>query len=386
MVFHDVFPAASPNYTTWGWSTGGDPDAGTVRSSPDGVLLDGTYGGLAYAFRNSPEFGDFSARVRFTPLPGDGTVADAFVFLLRYHDPTFPTQSTCCSIPSASSGIYLTFNVGRGIVTLHDVRDHTFTLVYSGAASVTLGQPHVVDMSYVGSDLGVAMDGTPVFLFTTGPKVPGLFGLEVYRMDMVVDVVEFNVADQVFMDDLPSALDEYAVGGWSSAGDPSAGTAVAIRGGLYLDGTPSALAFALRNSPTVANLVLSIDLLAVVRDGTEADAFVLLLRWKDGTFPPCCEIPSASSGIYLTFNVGRGLLVAFAADSHAFVELGSVPLAFSLGEPHIIDVYYVGGRLVVAVDGVTTLGMRTPREPEGQVGFEVYRMDLLVSSMDVATA
>ncbi len=190
-----------------------------------------------------------------------------------------------------------------------------------------------------------------------------------------------TAAPTVTLDTFPAALANYAVDGWTAQGYGVDGTLTTTADAVDLHGLDNSLVFALRNSPQVTNFALELNFTLVGRDYTEADAFVFMLRWNQGTFPTCCAIPSAASGIYLSFNIGRNQLQVFESSNYAYTFLGFTGTSVSLGQPHHVIIGFTANTLLVFLDGTRVLGFHTPSLPAGQVGFEVYRVDMTVASL-----
>lgn len=184
-------PPQLANYSYGGWSAYGDPTAGTVSVAPDGssILMHATYNAEAWLVRNPPELGNFDMRVRMTLTNRDYVDAEHLWFLLRWHDPTYPTY--CCDSPHAASGLWLDFNVGRGQVRVFDERNYTtvFSTANNTPLNVSYDEPHEFRMVYLDDTLSVFLDSNPILTMKTTALPPGQVGIIAYRFDSLVSQV-----------------------------------------------------------------------------------------------------------------------------------------------------------------------------------------------------
>jgi len=156
--------------------------------------------------------------------------------------------------------------------------------------------------------------------------------------------------------------------------------------GVILDGTYNALTYAIRQSPEVTDVNLTIDFVVLSRDMTEADQFSLLLAWKNSTYPgqsscPPCSSPTPQSGIVVNFNVGRGSVRVSDVANSVGTEVAQAPSALSVGGAHEARVEYSHGTLSVYLDAVQELVVPNLQKPAGVIGFMAYRVDVAVDSV-----
>jgi hypothetical protein len=124
------------------------------------------------------------------------------------------------------------------------------------------------------------------------------------------------------------------------------------------------------------------------RDNTDADYFELMMLYHapatpsgglcTSSGPTMCSYVTPESGISVTYHVGTNeLWIGFSGVLQRRVPLPAV----SLGRPHEARASYSTGNLTVYLDSVQVLSMKTPRIQPGQIGFDVYRMDMIVNTL-----
>ena len=196
-----------------------------------------------------------------------------------------------------------------------------------------------------------------------------------------------------FADDFPAALSNYAYGGWQGPfGDGTAGRLfpTADGTGIYMDATYNGYVWALRSSPEFSDADMTVRFVLPTRDNTEADWFGLWMLAHNPITPPggnCvsnCPFVVPESGLWLQFRVGFNQLVVTRYAGGVSVSSTTVPLPLvALNQPHDARAVYQGGTLIVTLDGVELLNWPAPNVPAGQVGFEVYRTDMIVDATTI---
>jgi len=194
----DDFPSALPNYRTGGWQGPyNDGTGGSVTPTNDnrGIYMDATYNGFAYAFRQALEFSDFDLAMEFVIPTRDYTPADGLVLFLRWHNTTYPDQSTCpdCAFPSADSGFLVSFHLGEGRVFVMDasgieLATRPFLLSIGGL-------PHEARVNMSHGVAAVYVHGAKVIEAAVPDSAAGPIGIQAYRVDVIVDVVRINVGE-----------------------------------------------------------------------------------------------------------------------------------------------------------------------------------------------
>lgn len=192
-----------------------------------------------------------------------------------------------------------------------------------------------------------------------------------------------------YVDDFPRALSGYVTGGWQGPfGDGTGGT-IAPTGdgmGIFLDGTVNALAYAIRRSPEITDVNLTVEFAILSRDMTEADQFSLLLAWKNSSYPgqsscPPCLGPTPLSGIVVNFNLGRGKVRVSEVTNSVTTEVALASSALTAGGAHEARVDYSRGTLSAYLDTVRELVVTNLTKPAGMVGFMAYRVDVAVDNL-----
>ena len=196
-----------------------------------------------------------------------------------------------------------------------------------------------------------------------------------------------------YADDFPAALSNYGYGGWQGPfGDGTAGRLfpTADSTGIYMDATYNGYVWALRSSPEFSNADMTMRFVLPNRDNTEADWFGLWMLAHNPTTPPSgscttvCPFVVPESGLWLQFRVGFNQLVVTRFAGGVTASSTTVPLPLvALNQPHDVRAIYQGGSLIVYLDSVQLLNWPAPDVPAGQVGFEVYRTDMIVDATNV---
>lgn len=216
--------------------------------------------------------------------------------------------------------------------------------------------------------------------------------LAVVALLVVVAAVTGNVVGgKPKVDVFPEAISRYVTGGWQGPyGDGTGGTVTPAPDGtgVYLDGTYNALAYAIRKGALFSDVSVKVNLSVVKWDSVDAEQFSFLLRWRDpvltgqSSCPPCLD-PLVSSGVVVNFNLGRNALRVTQVTDYVGVELIQVPLSYPGSGAHEVQMDYLGDSLTVYVDGVSLLSMTNLGNPQGQVGFMAYRVDVIVYSVSL---
>ena len=199
-----------------------------------------------------------------------------------------------------------------------------------------------------------------------------------------------------YADDFPAALSNYVYGGWQGPfGDGTAGRLfpTADSTGIYMDATYNGYVWALRSSPEFSDADMTVRFVLPNRDNTEADWFGLWMLAHNPTTPPggscttVCPFIVPESGLWLLFRVGFNQLVVTRFAGGVAVSSTTVPLPLvALNQPHDARAVYHNGSLIVYLDSVQLLNWPAPDVPAGQVGFEVYRTDMIVDATNVVAA
>lgn len=195
-VYVDDFPSALSNYTTGGWQGpfGDGTLGGTVVAGPDNwtVYMDATYNALAYAFRRTPDMYDFSVTVDFVVPTRDFTPGDQLAFDLRWKNPTYPDPAPCnvCTFPTAESGIHVDFFLGEGRVFVSELGENE---TVSRPFSLAIGRAHEARIELSGTVGRVYLDGTQLLVATNLTSPPGLFGIQAYREDVILDKIRIDL-------------------------------------------------------------------------------------------------------------------------------------------------------------------------------------------------
>ncbi len=192
-----------------------------------------------------------------------------------------------------------------------------------------------------------------------------------------------------YFDDFPYALSNFVTGGWQGPfGDGTGGTiAVTSDGmGVLLDGTVNALAYAIRTSPQMTDVNLTVVFAIQNRDMTVSDQFSLLLAWRNSTYPsqsscPPCLSPTPQTGIVVNFNIGRGTVRVSEVTNSVATEVAVGPSGLTAGPEYEARVEYANGNLSVYLGSMRELVVAGLQKPAGPVGFMTYRMDVAVDSL-----
>ena len=198
-----------------------------------------------------------------------------------------------------------------------------------------------------------------------------------------------TASPSLYFDDFPVAIANYVTGGWHGPfGDGTGGTITPTgdQMGVFLDGTVNALAYAIRRSPDVTDVNLTVDFALLNRDMTPADQFSLLLAWRNSTYPgqascPPCSGPTPQSGIVVNFNIGRGSVRVTEVTNSVGTEVAVANSTISAGAEHEARAEYARGNLSVFLDSVRELVVTNLEKPSGVVGFMTYRVDANVDSL-----
>jgi PKD repeat protein len=198
-----------------------------------------------------------------------------------------------------------------------------------------------------------------------------------------------------YADDFPAALSNYVYGGWQGPfGDGTAGRLfpTADSTGIYMDATYNGYVWALRSSPEFSDADMTMRFVLPNRDNTEADWFGLWMLAHNPITPPggscttVCPFVVPESGLWLQFRVGFNQLVVTRFAGGVAASSTTVPLPLvALNQPHDARAIYQGGSLIVYLDSVQLLNWPAPDVPAGQVGFEVYRTDMIVDATNVVS-
>src|SRR6266581_1329263 len=207
---------------------------------------------------------------------------------------------------------------------------------------------------------------------------------------VILSVLPAPAAGQDFhFDDFPRALANYVTGGWQGPfGDGTGGT-IGSNGdgtGIILDGTVNALAYAIRRSPVMIDVNLTVDFSALNRDMTQADQFSLLLAWNNSNYPgqsscPPCSSPTPESGIVVNFNIGRGTVRVSEVTNFVATEIAVASSALAVGPANEALVRYANRNLSIDLNGVKELAVPNINKPAGVIGFMAYRMGVVVDSL-----
>ena len=195
-----------------------------------------------------------------------------------------------------------------------------------------------------------------------------------------------------YLDDFPAALSNYVYGGWQGPyGDGTAGRLFPTGDGtgIYMDATYNGYVWALRSSPEFTDADMTMQFVLPNRDYTTADSFRLLMLFHNPTTPPdgsCidCSLVVPESGLSLNFRMGSNVLGVARYAGGEVVSSTIVPLPpVALNEPHEARAVYDEGSLIVYLDSVQLLSWSAPDVPAGQVGFDVYRVDMIVDVVSI---
>ena len=200
----------------------------------------------------------------------------------------------------------------------------------------------------------------------------------------------------VFADLLPQDLNSYRVGGWQEplGGDGTGGTVRPTFDGsaAYFDGTTKALAYAVRNDPDIRDFEMTVGFTITNEQPTPDDHLVLLLRFQDPILPAACCFGGAGevharSGLAVDFNVGRGTVTPYRERNGARVSAleTQIPFHLSFDAPHTMRVSFAGVDLGIDVDGVPVARWHVQNFAPGRIGFEAYRLDMMVTNVTLVT-
>jgi hypothetical protein len=197
-------------------------------------------------------------------------------------------------------------------------------------------------------------------------------------------------------DIFPAALSNYTYGGWQGPfGDGTAGRLfpTADGTGIYADATYNGFVWALRSSPEFLSIDMTVHFSIPNRDFTSADSFALLLLLHTPTTPAStppgtncdgtCSYVTALSGFILNYRIGLSQLLITDSMGTTLSQV-SLPTV-SLNQPHDARALYVQGSLSVYLDGALLVNLQTANVAAGQIGFDTYRTDLIVSSIVLAS-
>jgi hypothetical protein len=150
--------------------------------------------------------------------------------------------------------------------------------------------------------------------------------------------------------------------------------------------------WALRSSPEFTKMDLTMRFTLPTRDFTIADYFELTLLYHNpatpsgglctSSGPTMCSYVTAQSGLSIAYRLGFGQLIvsAYANGVGTLLNQTSLPV-ITLNTPHEARAVYSDGSLKVYLDSAQLLGIQTPRIPAGQIGFNVYRMDMIANTL-----
>src|SRR5262245_765459 len=153
-------------------------------------------------------------------------------------------------------------------------------------------------------------------------------------------------------------------GGWQTPGaTPSSGDSSCGQGETtFLWASYDAYWQWLRLSPDLAEITVETEVVLLDRDGTEDDAFSLLLHWSGSTDPwVCCEPVHATAGLRVLFSLARNRMeVIQENDGVSTIPLATLPFTLPVDTPRTIRVGYSGTLLNLAVDGVPIGAVTVP--------------------------
>ncbi len=202
-------------------------------------------------------------------------------------------------------------------------------------------------------------------------------------------------APSTYSDNLPGVLSNYVYGGWQGPfGFGGAGNLSPNPGssGIYMKATYNGYVWALRSSPEFSSIDMTMRFTLATRDNTGADSFAIDLLYHAPTTPAgglcsgsgefMCRFVTAQSGLKVYYRVGANLLYITHFDNGVESILSQVSAPdVTVGVPHDARAVYAAGGLTFSLDGVTIVNIATPIVPAGQVGFDVYRMDMIMNTV-----
>ena len=179
-------------------------------------------------------------------------------------------------------------------------------------------------------------------------------------------------------DDCQSIASNYDFAGWQAPGLTGGGTWVCNANSGYpiFQASPDAYTGALRRTPEeAANLEVRLIFSVFSPDGTDEDAFSLLLHWRDPVLPAgCCE-PIHGSGLRVLFSVARSRMEVYQETAGTSGgPVATLPMVLTGTGIQDVLVAYRGPLLTVTHYGHFTRTVEVPITPPGRIGFDFRRI------------
>src|SRR5262245_31984007 len=179
---------------------------------------------------------------------------------------------------------------------------------------------------------------------------------------------------QVITYDCGSAGGVSEHGGWQApGGGPASGdSACDTDGSFFLFATHDAYFQWLRTTPAMGDVTVETTITLADIDGTEDDAFSLLLHWDGSTDPSvCCEPAHADSGLRVLFSLARNRMEVYQETAGASSgPLATLPFTLPFDTPRAIKVGYRGTTLDLTVDGALVGEVTVPSTPASLFAFD----------------
>ncbi len=189
---------------------------------------------------------------------------------------------------------------------------------------------------------------------------------------------------ELYDDFTAGAVTNYATGGWQGPHDDSNSGGTVISAPYYwlaVDGTTNALAYAMRNWPSMDDVQIFILFYYSARDGMAEDSISFLLRFAQPALPGACPAEThAASGLRVRFRLGPGVMEVWEENSYQSLPTGlSLPVPLAVNSYHSIKLVLQGQSLSVYRSGVYQGTLTVPAVPAGRFGFEVRGADLQIN-------